>query len=217
MDRAVDPFGLDKIGQEVATMANPTTLGTRLSTDTKPEAGTMSVWNIDPKHSMVEVAVKHMMFTTVKGRFTDIRGKITCADESDLSKSSVEAEIGAASIDTGDEQRDEHLKSADFLDVERYPVIRFVSTKVEPRGEDQFRILGDLTIKDHARVVELDATFNGRGFNPWGQEVAGFTAETSINRKDFGLTWNVALETGGFLVGDKLNVLIEIQATKEQH
>jgi polyisoprenoid-binding protein YceI len=155
-----------------------------------------------------------MMFTTVKGRFTSVRGLIHCADEADPSCASVEAEIDAASIDTGDEQRDAHLRSAEFLDVERYPTITFTSTRVERVSADDLRVIGNLTIRGVTRDGILATTFNGRGKNPPGREVAGFTAATEINRKDFGLTWNVALETGGLLVGDKLDVLIEIQAVK---
>ena len=123
--------------------------------------------------------------------------------------------IQAASIDTGDTQRDTHLRSPEFLDVETYPTITFRSTRIERRGEDQFRVFGDLTIREVTQGVELEMTYNGRGTNPWGKEVAAFTAETTLNRKDFGLTWNVALETGGLLVGENLEVMIEIQAIKQ--
>jgi polyisoprenoid-binding protein YceI len=191
------------------------TTGTRLTTELPPQVGVESEWKIDAAHSLVQFAVKHMMFTTVRGRFTDIQGLIRCPDESDPSSASVEATIAAASIDTGDTQRDEHLRSADFLDVAQYPTITFTSTRVERTGEDQLRIAGNLTIRDVTREVTLEATYNGRGTNPWGQEVTGFTAETRLNRKDFGLTWNAALESGGLLVGDKLDVLIEIQALKQ--
>ena len=188
--------------------------GIRLTTEAPPRTGTPSVWEIDAAHSLVQFAVKHMMFTTVRGRFTDIQGKIHCVDEADPATASVEAVIAAASITTGDEQRDAHLRSADFLDVETYPAITFTSTQVERTGEDQLRIVGDLTIRDVTRSVTLETTFNGRGTNPWGREVAGFTAATRINRKDFGLTWNAALESGGFLVGDMMDILIEVQAAR---
>jgi polyisoprenoid-binding protein YceI len=191
------------------------TTGTRLTTEAPPQAGVASEWKIDAAHSLVQFAVKHMMFTTVRGRFTDVQGTIHCVDESDPTSASVEATISAASIDTGDAQRDTHLRSPDFLDVEEFPTISFKSTRVERTAQDQLRITGDLTIRDVTRGVVLDTTFNGRGTNPWGQEVSGFTAETRINRKDFGLTWNAALESGGLLVGDKLDILIEIQAVKE--
>jgi polyisoprenoid-binding protein YceI len=196
-------------------MDTNTQTGTRLATDLPPAVGTASEWKIDAAHSLVQFAVKHMMFTTVRGRFTDVQGRIHCVDEADPSSASVEATIAAASIDTSDAQRDTHLRSPDFLDAEQYPTITFKSTRVEQTGEDQLRIRGDLTIRDVTREVALETTYNGRGTNPWGQEVTGFTAETRLNRKDFGLTWNAALESGGLLVGDKLDILIEIQAVKQ--
>ena len=191
------------------------TTGTRLTTDEAPQTGTKSTWTIDAKHSLVQFAVKHMMFTTVRGRFTEVSGVIECPDEADPSSSSVTAEIAAASIDTGDADRDTHLRSADFLDAEQFPTITFKSTSVERVAQDELRITGDLTIRDVTREITLATTYNGRGANPWGQEVAGFTAHTRINRKEFGLTWNVALEAGGLLVGDNLDVLIEIQAVNQ--
>jgi polyisoprenoid-binding protein YceI len=189
--------------------------GTRLTTETPPEVGTRSIWEIDAAHTLIEFTVKHMMFSRVKGRFTGVRGAISCVDEADPAQASVEAEIDAASVDTGDTQRDAHLRSAEFLDAETYPTMTFKSTRVERAGEDQLRVMGDLTIRGQTRQVTLETTFNGRGTNPWGKEVAAFSAETTINRKDFGLTWNVALETGGILVGDKLDIMIEVQATKQ--
>ena len=197
-------------------MATEMTTGTRLTTETPPQAGTRSAWAIDPKHSLVQFAVKHMMFTTVRGRFTEVRGTIHCPNGADPSCASVEAEIAAASVDTGDAQRDAHLRGEDFLDAERFPTFTFKSTRVERTGEDELRVVGDLTIRGVTREVTLDATYNGRGTNPWGQEVVGFTAETRLNRKDFGLTWNVALEAGGLLVGDKLDILIEVQAIRQE-
>jgi polyisoprenoid-binding protein YceI len=194
------------------------TTGTRLTTTAEPETDTAAVttiWDIDPAHSLLEFSVKHMMFTTVKGRFKTLRGAIVCPDESAPARASVEAEIDAASIDTGDATRDAHLRGADFLDVEHYPTIVFRSTHIDRTGtQDEFRVHGDLTVRGITREVVLDTTFNGRGRNPWGKEVAGFTAETTLNRRDFGLNWNAALESGGLLVGDKVEVAIEIQAVK---
>jgi polyisoprenoid-binding protein YceI len=189
--------------------------GTLLTTEEPPRAGAESAWTIDSKHSLVEFAVRHMMFTTVRGRFRELQGTIHCPDESDISRAWVEAEIDAASIDTGDPDRDTHLRSPEFLDVERYPKITFCSTRVDRLDGDEALVVGDLTVRGVTREVTLATTYNGRGRNPWGQEVAGFTATTRINRKDFGLTWNVALEAGGFLVGDILDVLVEIQAVKQ--
>ena len=179
-----------------------------------PQTGT-STWAIDPGHTLVEFSGRHMMVTTVKGRFKDVRGTLVI-DEADPARSSVEVEIGAASLDTGNEQRDNHLKSPDFLEVERYPTITFKSTRVEPGdGANRFRVIGDLTIRGVTREVVLDATFNGRGTNPWGQEVAGYSAETEINRKDYGVEWNAALEGGGFLVGETVKIALEIEAAKQ--
>jgi polyisoprenoid-binding protein YceI len=172
-----------------------------------------TVWQIDPAHSLVEVSVKHMMITTVKGRFTGLKGTVTDRAD-DPNQSSVEVEIDAASISTGDAQRDTHLRSADFLDVANYPTITFRSTRIEGTRE-KFRVTGDLTIHGTTRPLSLDAEFGGTGKNPWGKEVSGFTGTGQINRKDFGLNWNVALETGGFLVSDTIKISIELQAVKQ--
>lgn len=170
-----------------------------------------TVWTIDPSHSAVEFSVKHMMFATAKGRFSDVMGTIT-VDNEHGGNSSVEVEIAAASIDTHDAKRDEHLKAADFFDVETYPTITFKSTEVEPAGDSNLKVTGDLTIRGVTRPVVLDAEFNGQGTNPWGQGVISYSAHTKINRKDFGLNWNAALESGGVLVGDEVKITIEIEA-----
>lgn len=180
------------------------------SPQTQPRVTT---WQLDPAHTLVEFSVKHMMFTTVKGRFTGVSGSIRDVAD-DPAQSAVEATIEASTITTGDEQRDTHLRSGDFLDVENHPQITFRSRRIEGTKE-RFKVIGDLTIRGTTREVVLDTTFNGVGKNPWGKTVAGFTAETEINRKDFGLTWNVALEAGGVLVGDRLKVTIEAQAVKQ--
>jgi polyisoprenoid-binding protein YceI len=177
-------------------------------------ATTRSVWEIDPKHTTLEFAVKHMMFATVKGRFSGVKGTIEI-DEADPTRSSVEAEIDARTIDTREEQRDIHLRSADFFDVDRYPVICFKSIRVERVGDRQARVYGDLTLREVTRPIVLETTFLGRGKNPWGQEVAAFHAETTINRKDFGLHWNAPLEAGGFLVGDEVRVEVEVEAIRK--
>src|SRR5690606_34208147 len=171
-------------------------------------------WAIDPAHTLVEFSAKHMMITTVKGGFRDVSCTIH-ADERNPDHSWVEVEIGAASIDTGVEDRDNHLRSADFLEVEKYPTIRFRSRAV--RGAfaspgDQFQLVGDLTIKDVTREVTLDVVYEGRGKDPWGGERVSFSASGSIDRRDFGLTWNQALETGGVLVSNQIKLSIEVQA-----
>jgi polyisoprenoid-binding protein YceI len=169
-------------------------------------------YTIDPAHTLVELSAKHMMFTTVKGRFSGISGTIV-HDGPD--GASVDAQIDAASLTTGDVQRDQHLRSADFLDVENYPKITFTSTRVDGSGSaEHFKLIGDLTIHGITREVILDTEFNGSGTNPYGQQLAGFSAQTEINRKDFGLNWNVALETGGVLVSDKIKVRLEVQGVR---
>jgi len=175
------------------------------------EQSTATTWQLDSAHTQVEFSAKHMMFTTVKGHFANIKGTIHL-DEQDISRSSVEAEIDAATLDTRVEQRNTHLRSQDFLHVEQFPTITFKSTRVERAGEDELKVTGDLTIRGTTRQVVLDTTLTGRGKSPFGTTVAGFEAHTSINRKDFGLNWNVALEAGGFLVGDTIKISIEAEA-----
>lgn len=180
--------------------------------ETVPAVGTRTEWKLDPSHTLVEFSAKHLMITTVKGRITDVEGSIF-VDDNDPTKSSVEAVLRAASIDTRTEQRDQHLRSGDFLDVEKYPEIRFRSTRVEgDRGE--FKLTGDLTIRDVTREVTLDVQFEGRTKDPWGGERAGFSAQGKIDRRDFGLTWNVLLEGGGLTVGNDIKINIEVEAVK---
>ena len=182
-----------------------------MSTSTPSATAAATIWEIDPAHSVVELAVKHMMFSTVKGRFANVAGTIVL-NEQNLAGSSVTAEIDAASIDTREAQRDGHLRSADFLDVEKYPTIAFVSTEVVPQGRDHFVVIGDLTLHGVTRGVSLETELAGKGIDPWGGQRAGFTATTTISRKDFGLTWNQGLEAGGVLVGDQVKISVEIQA-----
>jgi polyisoprenoid-binding protein YceI len=181
-----------------------------MTTSTAPTVAAVA-YRIDPAHSLVELSARHMMFTTVKGRFTGLSGSIVHA--SDEPASSVEAEIDTATLTTGDDQRDQHLRSADFLDVEHFPTITFKSRRIEGSGE-HFNVIGDLTIHGATREVTLATTFNGTAKNPWGKELAGYTAQLEINRKDFGLNWNVALEAGGVLVSDKVKIVLEIQAVR---
>jgi polyisoprenoid-binding protein YceI len=172
-----------------------------------------TTWTLDPAHTLVEFSAKHMMITTVKGRFHGVDATINL-DEEDVTSSSVTATIDAATIDTGIEPRDNHLRSADFLDVENHPTITFQSKRVEGSLDGGLRVVGDLTIRGVTREVTLDVDFDGRGYGMKG-EVVGFTAETAVNRKDFGLNWNVALETGGVLVGDKVKITIHAQAIRQ--
>jgi polyisoprenoid-binding protein YceI len=175
-----------------------------------------TTWKLDPAHTTVEFAVKHMMFTTVRGRFRTVSGTIA-VDERNPDRSRVEVEIEAASIDTGVADRDTHLRSADFLDVESQPRITFTSKRVEGahvKAGDRFKVTGDLTIRGKAIEVVLDASFEGAGKDPWGNEKAGFSATTEIDRREWGLTWNQALETGGLLVANTLKIEIDAQAVK---
>lgn len=169
-----------------------------------------TVWTIDPEHSVVEFSVKHLKIATVKGRFSDLTGQIT-VDHENIQNSSVDVEIGAASIDTRNENRDAHLRSADFFDVEVFPTLTLKSSRVEPDGDD-ITITGDLTMHGITRQVVLDAKLNGQAADPTGQRIISYSARTELNRKDFGLTWNTTVETGGVLVGEDVRIDIDIQA-----
>jgi polyisoprenoid-binding protein YceI len=176
-----------------------------------PAAVAQQTWTIDPGHSEASFAVKHLMISTVKGNFRNVSGTVVL-DESDPAASRVEAVIDAASIDTRQEQRDTHLRSADFFDVEKYPSLTFRSTKVESLGNGQFRVQGDLTIRDVTKPVVLDVEETGRGKDPWGGDRVGYSATTKFDRTDFGLTWNQALEAGGIMVGNEVKVTLDVQA-----
>jgi polyisoprenoid-binding protein YceI len=172
-----------------------------------------SSWNLDTIHSGINFSVRHMVVSKVRGRFAKFTGNVAL-DEGDLTRSTVEATIDASSIDTGTAQRDEHLRSADFFDVEHFPEIRFRSTGIEKLGTERYRLTGELTIRDVSREIALDVEYGGRGKDPWGNERVGFTAKASLDRKDFGLKWNQALETGGVLVSDRVEIELELQAVK---
>jgi polyisoprenoid-binding protein YceI len=182
------------------------------ATAAAPIAGAKTAWKLDPSHTLVEFSAKHLMITTVKGRFTDVEGTIY-TDERNPEKSSVEATLNAATIDTRTEQRDQHLRSADFLHVEKFPQIKFRSTRIEGEKE-HFKLTGDLTIRDVTRPVTLDVSYEGRTKDPWGGERVGFSASGKIDRRDFGLLWNQALETGGLVVGNDVKISIDVEAVK---
>jgi polyisoprenoid-binding protein YceI len=154
-----------------------------------------------------------MVVAKVRGRFPRFTGSVEL-DESDLTRSVVEATIDASSIDTGTAQRDDHLRSADFFEVERFPQIRFRSTGIEKLAEDRYRLTGELTIRDVSREIALEVEYGGRGKDPWGNERVGFSAKGSLDRKDFGLKWNQALEAGGVLVSDRVEIELEMQAVR---
>jgi polyisoprenoid-binding protein YceI len=180
---------------------------------TAATTATRTTWNIDASHSQVEFAVKHMMIATVRGRFADVKGTVV-TDDSDLAKAEVDVVIDVNSIDTREAKRDAHLRSPDFFDAETFPLITFKSTRVTGAGGDQFKLVGDLTIHGVTREVALDVTSEGRAKDPWGGERAGYSAQTRVNRKDFGLTWNQALETGGLLVGDEIKISLDLELVK---
>jgi len=170
-------------------------------------------WDIDVGHSAIHFWVRHMVISKVHGRFARWSGAIQL-DPHDLTRSSVEVEIDMASIDTQVADRDAHLRSADFLDAAKYPQLTFRSKRIEKAGPG-YRVVGDLTLHGVVREVTLDAEFAGTGKDPWGNERAGFSAKTSLDRRDFGLVWNAALETGGVLVGEKVEIAIELEAVKK--
>jgi polyisoprenoid-binding protein YceI len=172
---------------------------------------TPGTWNVDPSHSTVGFVARHLMVTKVRGRFQSFSGVLNIA--ADPLQSSVDASVELASITTGDESRDTHLKSADFFDVEKNTTMTFRSTSIKPAGDD-YEMTGDLTINGITKPVTFELEFEGVNKDPWGNTKAGFSAEAEISRKAWGLEWNVALETGGVLVGDKIKIQLDIQAAK---
>jgi len=171
-------------------------------------------WEIDSSHSGIHFSVRHLVIAKVRGKFARWTGSLA-VPEGDLDRASVEVTIDASSIDTGVADRDTHLKSADFFDVATYPELHFKSGRIERLGGDDLRLTGELTIHGVTREVELAVESTGRTMDPWGNERLGFEAKTSVNRKDFGLTWNQVLETGGVMVGDKVEIELELEAVKQ--
>ncbi len=180
---------------------------------TAPQTATTTTWNIDPVHSVAEFKVKHMMISNVKGQFTGVSGTLKL-DEANISNSSIEASIDAASINTREPQRDAHLKSADFFDIEKFPTLTFKSTGVS-RKDSELAVAGELTIHGVTRKVVFDVEGpTAPGKDPWGNTRIGLSATTKINRKDYGLTWNAALETGGILVGEDVTITLDVEFVK---
>ena len=171
-------------------------------------------WEIDSSHSSVHFSVRHLVIAKVRGTFGRWSGTVQVPD-GDFSKATVTVTIDASSIDTGVEQRDTHLKSPDFFDVAQYPELQFAGKRVQPRSGAEIDVVGDLTIKGITREVILRVEPHGQAKDPWGNVRAAFTAKTSIDRKDFGLTWNQVLETGGVMVGDRVDIEAEIEAVKQ--
>jgi polyisoprenoid-binding protein YceI len=174
----------------------------------------VAVWHIDPKHTFVEFAVAHMAIATVRGRFEGVSGTIR-ADDAHLADATVEVEIDAASLDTHDPRRNTHLRSSDFLDVERHPSIRFRSTGIEQLAPPRLRLRGDLTIRGVVRPVVIEAALLGRQRAPDGGEVAGFTGEIELDRRDFGLVWNASLDAGADLVGETVKIRLDLEAIRQ--
>ena len=171
-------------------------------------------WTIDPAHTEVNFTVRHMMISNVRGQFQKVNGTVEF-DEAHPASSLVNVQIEAASVNTKEEKRDAHLRSPDFFDAEKYPYLTFKSKRVEVKDANHARLIGDLTIRDMAREVALDVEYNGSAKSPWGATSAGFSAKTTIKRKDWNLNWNVALETGGWLVGDDIHINIELEIVKQ--
>jgi polyisoprenoid-binding protein YceI len=171
-------------------------------------------WQIDQAHSEIQFSAKHLMISTVRGRFNSYTGTIE-ADEQNPTAATVNVQIDASSLVTGDEKRDTHLRSPDFLDAEQFPYITFKSTRIEQVDPTHGKLIGDLTIRDVTHEVALNVEYAGQAKTPWGTTSAGFNATTKINRKDWNLNWNVALETGGWLVGDQITINIELELVKQ--
>lgn len=184
-------------------------MNTTMTSTRTPAAGT-SPWAIDPEHTTVAFTVRHMMFTTVRGHFEDVSGEVEL-NEADPARSSVRVRIGAASVNTRVEARDEHLRSADFFDAANHPELTFESRRIESAGAGRYRVAGDLTIRGVAHEVVLDVREEGRGTDPWGVAKMGFSASTRIDRTAWGLKWNQALETGGVLVGNEIRIELDVQ------
>lgn len=190
----------------MSTSTQTTTSGTRT-----PEPGT---WVIEPQHSSIEAVARHMMVTKVRGSFGSFSGTVEVAE--DVTDSTIEVVIDAASIDTGVEDRDQHLRSEDFLHVEEHPEMTFTSTSIEPAEDGRYRVTGDLTIRGKTNPVELDVSYFGVSEDPWGNPRALFEASTTLQRSDWGMTWNQALEAGGVLVSRSVDVEISVQLVREE-
>ena len=175
----------------------------------------MAKWQIDQAHSTIGFEVKHMMVSKVKGQFTNYSADVEVDDLSDLTSAKIDITIDTTSIHTSNDDRDNHLKSAEFFDIEQFPDIKFTSTSITKDGDD-YKVSGDLSIKNETKPVVFDVEYGGKGTNPWGVEVYGFEAETKIDREEFGLTWNAALETGGVLVGKDIKIKVELELNPAQ-
>ena len=189
------------------------TSSTAIATPTV-EKTVSSTWNIDPAHSIAEFKVRHMMISFVRGEFSGLSGVLKL-DETDYTRSTVEVSIPTASVRTVDERLDDHLKNADFFHVEKFPTLTFISTKVRSTGGRNYAVTGDLMIHGVTRSVTLTVNDVSEPSNdPWGNQRIGLSASTTINRKDFGIIWNTALDSGGVLVGDEVSIALDVQLIK---
>lgn len=187
------------------------------ATQTETESTTKStttVWNLDPTHAEMAFAVRHLMIATVRGRFGGVTGTVT-VDEAKPNQAKIDVTIDVNSIDTRQEMRDNHLKSADFFDAANHPTMHFVSKRIEGDTTGKFRAIGDLTIRGTTRETTLDVTNEGRGNDPWGGVRAGFSATGKISRESFGLKWNQALEAGGVAVGDEVKLTLDFELVRQ--
>ena len=187
---------------------------TTLATTATPLAPTATSWTLDAAHSAVEFSVRHLMIATARGRFAGVSGPVVLDDGAD-GLGTIDIVIDAASVDTREPQRDAHLRSADFFDVEHYPSITYRSRRIERLSADRYRAAGELTIRGITRPVGLDIEATGEVTDPWGRQRAGFSATARINRKDFGLTWNQLLEAGGVAVGDEVKISIDVELVRD--
>ena len=185
---------------------------TSTTTFTLPAGLTAGTWTVDPSHSSVGFVARHLMVSKVRGAFTSFNGAVTIVDGG--TGSGVQATVDTASLTTGDDGRDGHVRGADFFDVENFPTMTLVSTDLKPTGDGEFELIADLTIKGVTKSVSFDLEFVGVATDPWGNVKAGFAAEAEISRKEWGLEWNVALEAGGVLVGDKVKLQLDIQTVR---
>lgn len=172
-------------------------------------------WQLDPVHTHIGFSVKHMMVSTVRGQFKQYRGTLNI-DPADFAKSTFEGEIDVASIETGNSQRDDHLRTSDFFDAPNHPKITFKSTAIQPKGDGEFVVHGDITIRGVTQAIALDVEFHGTSKNPWGKTVAGLSAKGTVNRKDFGVSYNALLEAGGVAVGEKVKIEIEVEVVADE-
>ncbi len=187
---------------------------TSTTSNIQEQTTTRNTWTLDPAHTAVNFSAKHMMVTTVRGNLGPVSGAIEL-DENDFTNSEIEVVIDVANLHSRDERRDTHLKSGDFFDVENFPSATFKSKKIERTGDDTYKVFGDLTVRATTREVTLDTQFEGFTKSPWGTQVAAFSATTKLNRKDWNLNWNVALEAGGVLVGESVKLEIDVEAIKQ--